>query len=138
SCLPAPPRFSVTLQPETSSLPAAKAPLIRAYVSRPGRVDQVLVGPFACVLIEAPALDLPEDLVELLARERLVDEALAPGEPLEVPFAALELGRNRVLPQRQVFLQVALQRAFGAVERSQIAVHRRRRHARRRPPDGAE
>src|SRR3954470_10136757 len=105
-------------------------------ISGPGRVHEVLVGALSCVLVEPPALHLPEDLLHVLARERLVHEALAAAEAGEVPFAVLELRRHRVLPQRQVLRQVGLERALGAVQRTQIAAHRLRRHGGRRPPDG--
>src|SRR5436309_1638149 len=54
-------------------------------------------------LVEIPAFDLIQHLVELRVRNALVDEALAAPELGEVPrVMGLELGRHRELPQRVV------------------------------------
>src|SRR5258708_32746547 len=80
-------------------------------------VDQLVEVLFLQVLVQLPALDLLERLVELAARQRLVDEALAARELAEVPgLHGLELGRDGVLPERQVAAQVFLERPPRAIE----------------------
>src|ERR1051326_8145389 len=74
-------------------------------------------------LIEPPAGHLVEDLVELLPRDRLMDEALAAPEFGEVPGPILKLRRHRELPQRQVFVEIGVERLLGTVERTQIPAH---------------
>src|SRR6266700_8094562 len=86
-------------------------------------IDELVEGALPKVLVEAPALHLLEHAVEFLARDRLVDEALAARKAAEVPFPVLELGRDAVLPQRQVLRQIGLQRPLGAVERAQVRTH---------------
>src|SRR5437773_12423161 len=86
-----------------------------------GVVDELVEGAFLEMLIEAPALDLLEHAFELLAGDRLVDEALAAGEAAGVPFAVLEFGWDAVPPKRQVLRQVGLERPLGAIERAKIA-----------------
>src|SRR5258708_39010893 len=80
-------------------------------------VDQLVEVLFLQVLVQLPALDLLERLVELAARQRLVDEALAARELAEVPgLHGLELGRDGVLPERQGAGQVFLERLPGAID----------------------
>ena len=58
------------------------------------------------MVVEAPALDLLQHLVELRARDRAVDEALAAREAAEVPgMEPLELGRNGDLPKMKVLAE---------------------------------
>src|SRR2546426_9819319 len=90
----------------------------------PHRVAQALEAPLLEVLIEPPALHLGKRLVELLARDRLIDETLAAAERRKIPrVMGLELARHRELPQRQVPRQIGIQRLLGAVERAQIGAH---------------
>src|SRR5690606_644382 len=58
------------------------------------------------IVVETPALHLSHQLVELGARDRLVDEALAAAELAVVPLLVRELGRIAVPPERQVFGRV--------------------------------
>src|SRR5205085_12318768 len=88
------------------------------------------------VLIEVPALDLLERLVELGLWQRLVDEALAARELAEVPHAqADEVWRNRLLPERQVLRQIGLQGLLGAIEAAEIRAHVLERRRLRHPPE---
>src|SRR5438067_9195670 len=87
---------------------------------RRSAVDQVLELLILEVLVEIPALHLRERVIELRARQRLVDEALAARELAEVPrMRLLELRRDAVLPERQVFLQIGLERLLRAIEAAQ-------------------
>src|SRR2546425_4398697 len=109
-----------------------------AAVSGPDRIDQLLVRPILGVLIQTPARHLREDLVELLPRNRLIDEALAAREPAEVPVMVFELRRDRELPQAQVLRQVGLERALGAIERTEIAADVLPGRRLGNPPEGVE
>src|ERR1700730_2993242 len=83
---------------------------------------QVLELAVLQIIIEPPALDLIHHLVELRARDCLVDEALAAAEAGKIPWMrGLEFRRYRELPQRQIFGEIDVHRLLGAVERAQIA-----------------
>src|SRR5262245_66454210 len=72
------------------------------------RVAQRLVVAILEILIQAPALDLREGVVELLARKRAVIEPLATAELRIVPRTeVLEFSRHRDLPSGQPFRQIA-------------------------------
>src|ERR1051326_2317566 len=90
-------------------------------------------------LVEAPALHLRQGVVELRLRDRLVDEALAAAELREIPrVVGLELRRHRELPQRQVFLEILVERFLGALQGVEIGAHDVRRRGLRRPPQRME
>src|SRR6516164_297660 len=87
------------------------------------------------ILVEPPALDLIEHLVEFRTRYRLIDETLAAAEFAEVPMVdVFELRRHRKLPQRQISGKIGVERSFGAIERAQIASHDVGRRMLRHPP----
>src|SRR5207247_10685150 len=86
-------------------------------------VDQTVEGPVIQILVEAPTLDLIEDLDEFLARDGLIDETLAAGEALEIPTPVFEFGRYAVFPQLEVLRQVRFERPLGSIERSQVTAH---------------
>ena len=65
-------------------------------------VNQILERPVLQILIQTPSFDLAEHFSELLARNGLINKTLTATEPAEVPWAVLKLGRNAVLPPRQV------------------------------------
>src|SRR5690349_6692891 len=91
------------------------------------------------ILIEPPALDLVEHLVEFRTRYRLVDEPLAAAELGEIPVVSVfEFARYCELPQRQIFCEIGIERGFGAIERAQIAGHDLDRRTPRHPPQGME
>src|SRR5690349_20796824 len=82
-----------------------EAPFVPSHV-----VGELVEAALLQVVVEAPALDLHHHLVELAARHRLEDEALAARELRVVPLVGvLEVGRDAFLPERQVFLQVGLE-----------------------------
>src|SRR5438046_4779220 len=108
------------------------------FRSERGVIDELVERTFLEMLIEAPALDLLEHALELLAGDRLVDEALAAGEAAIVPFAVLEFGWDAVLPQREVLRQVGFERPLGAIQRSQVRAHLRLRRRLGHPPQRME
>ncbi len=90
------------------------------------------------MLIEAPALDLLHDFVELSLWNRFVDESFAATEFAEIPFAVLEFGGDREPPQRQKSAEIGIERIFSAIERSEVAGEHVGRHVVRHPPDRVE
>src|SRR5213593_678437 len=70
----------------------------------------------------APAMDRGHDLLELLTRVGREDEALPGAPPVHAPRAVGELGRNALLPERQVSREVAFDRRVGARERREVAM----------------
>src|SRR5436190_24069445 len=102
-------------------------------------IREIIVAAVVQILVQAPALDLIEHLVEFRARDGLVDEALAAAELAEVPgMVALELGRHRQLPERQIFVEVLVHRLLRAVECAQIREHHARIGRLRHPPQGVK
>src|SRR5215469_17640091 len=85
----------------------AELPALRARRSA-RRNRQPLEAALLEVIVEPPARHLLHDLVEFAVRQLLVDEPLAAAELAEVPCAIGEFGRDRALPQRQVFPQVGV------------------------------
>src|SRR5262245_4620176 len=82
------------------------------------RIAQLLVAAVLEILVETPALDLIHHLLELRARDRLIDEALAAPELAEVPgVMVLEFRRDRELPQRQIFFEVRVHCLLGTSAR---------------------
>src|SRR5579864_4486287 len=67
-----------------------------------GAVGELLEAALLCEIVEAPALHLLENLVELAAWDRLIDETLAAAELGVIPFAVFEFLGHGELPKRQV------------------------------------
>src|SRR5262249_23782902 len=88
------------------------------------RIAQRLVASIIEILIESPALDLRQRILEFLARQRAIIEPLAAAELGEIPgMVALEFSRDREPPQRQVFLHLRVHRLLRALEPAQPGPH---------------
>src|SRR5262245_18029856 len=72
-------------------------------------VDQMFEGAVFQMLVQPPPLNLTENAIELLTRDRLVNESFPAGEALEIPFFILKLCRNAMLPEVQVLRQICLE-----------------------------
>src|SRR5579864_643058 len=90
------------------------------------------------MLVETPSFYLVENFRKFLLRNRLVNEAFAAPETAEVPWTGFKLGWHRVLPQRQIFRQIGLERPFRAVECAKITTHNFRRRSFGNPPKRME
>src|SRR3954465_11813652 len=89
------PLFSFENQAGAGLTPALAGSLDRRR--RP--VDEILEALLFEVIVKLPALHLAHRHVEVLARQRLVDETLAPREFRVVPLVAvLEFRRHALLP----------------------------------------
>src|SRR5262249_52135460 len=87
-------------------------------------VTQLFVAAVFEILVEAPALNLRERLIEILAREAAVIEPFAAAELRIIPrMKILEFRRHREPPQRQILFHVDVHGLLGAVERAQIRAH---------------
>src|SRR5262249_29199546 len=125
--------------PQRSAPSASAATVSRTEYDSAGRRRQLAEVALLEELIEAPALHLRQGVVEFRLRDRLVDEAFAAAELLEIPrVIGLELGRHRELPQRQEFLQIPVERLLAALQRVEIGADHLGRRSLRRPPQRME
>ena len=75
------------------------------------------------MLVQTPSLYLTENVLEFVARNRLINEFLAAGEFGEIPITIGEFGRHRIYPELEVSRQIGLQRLFSTLQSSEVSIH---------------